>query len=296
MLKVACIGEPMVELSLDSAGETARVGFAGDVLNTAIYLKRSAPDLAVSMVTRLGQDAFSDRMAAFIGAQGLDTAAITRDAERSVGLYAITTDGAGERSFTYWRGQSAARQMFADGFAVLQGFDVVYLSAITLAILPDVARAGLFGGLAKFRDRGGQVVFDSNYRPALWPDRATARAAIAAAWALSDIALPSVDDEMAAFGDADTAGVVARLKRCGVRQGALKRGADGPLSLGDPVDATFAPATRVVDTTAAGDSFNGGYLGALLRGGSQAEAMRAGHDLARRVVGFRGAIMPPDRG
>jgi 2-dehydro-3-deoxygluconokinase len=50
--------------------------------------------------------------------------------------------------------------------------------------------------------------------------------------------------------------------------------------------------TEVLDTTAAGDSFNGGYLGALLSGKGQVAALEAGHVLAARVVQYRGAIIP----
>jgi 2-dehydro-3-deoxygluconokinase len=101
---------------------------------------------------------------------------------------------------------------------------------------------------------------------------------------------------MALFGDADEAAVLARLRRYGIGTGALKRGASGPLPI-TPNDAPlpdFPPAERVVDTTAAGDSFNGGFLASFLAGGSLAEAMLAGHRCAARVVGFRGAIAPSE--
>jgi 2-dehydro-3-deoxygluconokinase len=42
----------MVELAMQ--GDAAQVGVAGDTLNTAIYLQRSAPDFEVDYVTRLG--------------------------------------------------------------------------------------------------------------------------------------------------------------------------------------------------------------------------------------------------
>ncbi len=297
MTRVACIGEAMVELSLDAADPSrASLGFAGDTLNTAIYLKRAAPSLQVDFVTRLGRDAFSSQMLDFIAAEDLGTGAITFSETRSVGLYAISTDAAGERSFAYWRDTSAARELFQAGrrcdFSVLEGADVAYLSAITLAILPAEVRAALHGWLRDFRTKGGRVAFDSNYRPRLWPDPETARAAITALWQITDIALPSVDDEMAIYNDPDESAVTARLAADGVRDGALKRGPQGPLSLGDPVQATYAPAQKVVDTTAAGDSFNAGYLAALLTGAPQAEALQAGHALASKVVGVKGAIAP----
>lgn len=295
-MKIACVGEAMVELSLEASGETARVGFAGDTLNTAIYLKRAAPDLDVSYVTRLGRDAFSNRMLDFIRAEEISTHAVSVSGTRRPGLYAITTDAEGERSFTYWRENSAARDLFQDGgsmsFDVLSGFDVVYFSAISLAILPQPVRSQFLEWLAAYRQRGGRVGFDSNYRPALWEDAVTSRDMIGKAWALTDIALPSVDDEMAAFGDRDTNAVLSRLRGCGVTLGALKCGAGGPVSLGEQVAQAYDPATKVIDTTAAGDSFNAGYLAALLTGDSQAKALMAGHQLASRVIGIKGAIAP----
>ncbi len=169
---------------------------------------------------------------------------------------------------------------------------MVYTSAITLAILSAGARAALFAWLPEYRRRGGRFAFDSNYRPALWPDAATARAAVETAWRLTDIALPSVDDERALFGDASTAAVRDRLRGWGVTAGALKCGAEGPLPLDDTPAAAWPPAARVVDSTAAGDSFNGGYLAAWLTGAGPAAALAAGHALAATVVQHRGAIIP----
>ncbi len=296
-LRFAAIGEAMVELSLDGLqATTAQIGVAGDTLNTAIYLKRLAPQISVSFVTCLGEDALSDRINAAIQRECIETDLVGRVPGRSAGLYAITTDDKGERSFSYWRERSAARKLF-DGPAPylesLSGFDVIYLSAITLAILAPRARAHLRAWLEEYRTRGGQIAFDSNYRPALWADGETARREISALWELTDIALPSFDDESALFGDPDPASVIARLGQAGCRTGALKCGPSGPLALdGTAAGITFAPATRVIDSTAAGDSFNAGYLAALLAGQSHNDCLMAGHNLAVEVLGVKGAILP----
>jgi len=295
-MKIACIGEAMVELSLQSGSDQAGLGFAGDTLNTAIYLKRAAPSLEVAYVTRLGQDDFSTRLCDFIAAEEISVADIEVSETARVGLYAITTDEAGERSFTYWRETSAARDMFQMGksvsFSVLEKFDLIYLSAISLAILPDWVRSEFYNWVTGYRANGGLVSFDSNYRPVLWGDAELARAQIGRMWEMVDIALPSVDDEMAVFGESDAQSVTERLLASGVRNGALKCGEAGPVSLGEPVTGSYPAAAKVIDTTAAGDSFNGGYLACHLTGGSQVEALRAGHDLACKVVGTRGAILP----
>ncbi len=293
---VLCFGEAMVEVSLDTAQpDTARIGFAGDTLNTAIYLKRVAPALEVAYGSKVGRDRLSDDMVAFIESEGIDTRFVQRSPDAMPGLYAISTDAAGERSFMYWRSTSAARQVLdppALPLSDLTGFGLFYYSAISLAILPPARREELMSWLGDYRAGGGLVAFDSNYRPALWPDRNTARRVVSEAWRQTDIALPSLDDEWALFGDRTEEATQERLFGYGIRSGALKRGALGPVALdGTPCEG-FAPADKVVDSTAAGDSFNGGYLAGRIGGKDECACLHAGHDLARRVVGSRGAILP----
>lgn len=303
--RIACIGEAMVELTLaDLEQSSARIGYAGDSLNTAIYLKRLIASAAdVAYVTVLGTDSLSNRMALFIESESISTRYISRSADRAIGLYAIETDAQGERTFSYWRSQSAARTLFQQGdslnFSTLSQLDVVCFSAISLAILPVEVRHAFIEELARLRTENGlKVVFDSNYRPALWESREQAQRDVASAWRITDIALPSIDDEMALFGDPNEEAVLKRFSAYGVRQGALKRGAAGPMSL-DEQHITLAEADtqpdshfKVVDTTAAGDSFNAGYLSQKLFGASDIDSLRAGHQCAIRVIAHPGAIIP----
>ena len=288
-MRIACVGEAMIELSLT---EPPRIGVAGDTLNTAIYLKRTSPSLQVDYVTRLGRDPFSQQIRDFVASHGIGTHQIEQSENRIPGLYAITTER-GERSFTYWRGQSAAREMFqteaAPDFSALDDYDVVYTSAITLAILPAWMRSALLDHL---RASSTLLAFDSNYRAGLWSSQAEARDCIGQWWTAAHIALPSLDDEMALMGEPAEA-VIARFRQLGTA-GALKRGSQGPLSLGpaEVPDQAYPPAAVVVDTTAAGDSFNGAYLGALLTGQTQGAALAAGHACAAHVVGHPGAVVP----
>lgn len=297
---LVCIGECMLELRLpDASAEAANVSVSGDSLNTAIYTKRaSSGDLHVAYATALGTDAVSDRMISVIQSEAVDTTLVRRIDDRTPGCYAILNDPSGERSFLYWRDQSAARRLFADRsaayMAALAAFDAWYLSGISLAILDPEQRAFLFAAIESFRNQGGLFVFDSNYRPNLWDNRIDAQDAMSQAWRLCDIALPSIDDEMALFGDACEQDVLDRLANYGVRFGALKRAALGPTPIGWTGDQTFQPAASVVDTTAAGDSFNGGFLAALAAGGSPQDAALAGHRLARLVVSHKGAILDPN--
>ena len=293
---IACIGECMIELSqLDFERGVARVGFAGDTLNTATYLARLGAD--VSYITNLGRDGFSARMLTLLQAEGIDTALIGLHDSRLPGIYSIETDPAGERSFRYWRENSAARTLFSGtgaSLADLARFEVIYLSGITLAILPPDIRAALIRTAGHLRDAGKMVVFDSNYRPRLWPDAATARAAFAAMWQATSLALPSFYDEEHLYPGTTPEQIAARIAALGPTEVVLKNGAAGPMiaHLGTVSHTALPGSTHVVDTSGAGDSFNAGYLAARLQNAAPPQAAAAGHRLATAVIAHHGAVIP----
>ncbi|MBK4217547.1 sugar kinase [Paracoccus caeni] len=293
---ILCIGEAMVELSQSPQPDQWQLGIAGDTLNTAWYLRRLLPaSRDVSYFSRVGTGEFSQRMLDFLAAEGIGADHILRDPEREIGLYAISLKD-GERSFSYWRDNSAAKRL-ADDPALLEralsGTRIAYLSGITLAILPDEGRNTLFKALEQARAKGTKVVFDSNLRPRLWPDTTIMCATIEQAAALSDLILPSFDDERDYFGDADPQATVARYLGCGSGQVVVKAG-------GAAVHFGGAEGTGIVDglirevpvdTTSAGDSFNAGYLAARLDGAGIEQAIQRAHDLSRIVIGHRGALV-----
>lgn len=292
------IGEPMVELS-HAEGELWRLGYAGDVLNTAWYARAMLPaEWETAVFTRLGQDPFSPRMVAFLEENGLSARFISRDPARSVGLYSIELHE-GERSFAYWRGQSAARGL-ADDVEALDAAtgaaDVVHFSGISLAILAPDARARLIATVAAARARGALTVFDPNIRPRLWENAEAMREALTAAAGAAALALPSFDDEAEWFGDADLSACAARWRAAGAGEVAVKNGG-GPMLVADADGETHIEVERVtpLDSTGAGDAFNGGYLAARLGGAGAEAAARAGHALSLRVIGEPGALIPMDR-
>ena len=293
-MTLVCVGEVMAEIRSDDSDGFA-VGFAGDTFNVAVYCQRNlGPDHPVAFHTRIGRDPLSQGFLSFAAGEDLDLGTIERDEKRNIGIYAVQTDAAGERTFAYWRNQSAARGLFDEGgLDALDGFSIVYLSGITLAIVSPEARARFFDWIVAQKAKGVRFAFDSNFRPSLWESVETARETITRAWQLADIGFPSVDDEMNLYGDVDAESVLARLRDYGCTEGALKRGSTGPVGLNPATERRDYPsATSVVDTTAAGDSFNGAYLAAVLSGSSEIDALSAGHNQAIKVIGARGAIIP----
>ena len=111
---VLSIGEAMVELSQSDKPDLWRLGIAGDTLNTACYLRRTpGSGWRVSYLSRVETGDFSCRMLDFLAAEGIESDHVSRDPEREIGLYAISLKN-GERSFSYWRDNSAARRLADD--------------------------------------------------------------------------------------------------------------------------------------------------------------------------------------
>ena len=293
--KVASLGECMIEFS-QSADGSFRRGFGGDTLNTALYLARLGID--TSYVTALGDDGLSEEMLAAWRDEGIRTELVIRAAGRLPGLYMIERDARGERTFLYWRDRAPAREFFqlADEthLAHLAQFDWLYLSGISLSLYGEGGRAHLRELLAAVRHKGGRVAFDGNYRPRGWNDTATARRAFADILPHIDLALPTFEDEQALFGDENLDQCIARYRAGGVHEIVIKRGARGCVIAIDG-DCSEVPPPHVVeplDTTAAGDSFNAGYLAARINGASPREAALAGHRLAGAVIMSPGAVIP----
>ena len=84
------------------------------------------------------------------------------------------------------------------------------------------------------------------------------------------------------------------IDRMAAREVVLKLATPGSVVRHDGVEHAVKadPVSKVVDTTAAGDSFAAAYLAARLDGIAPVEAALAGHRLAGVVIGHRGAIIP----
>ncbi len=292
------IGECMIEMSGGADG-LYRLGYAGDTLNTAWYARALLPESwSVDYVTALGDDRYSAEMRTFLETNRIGTAHIREVAGRRPGLYLIHQAG-GDRHFTYWRGQSAARLLADDKEALkaaLSGADLVYFSGISMAILEPRARGRLLRAIVAARDAGAQVAFDPNVRPALWTSAKVMASAITAAAAIADIVLPTHSDEAPLFGDASPQATAERYLSGGPREVGVKNGGEPGYIAAAGLAQSLGPegSPKIVDTTGAGDSFNGAYLASRLLGREPLEAAKIAHRVAGRVVGYPGALIDPD--
>ncbi|WP_439122157.1 sugar kinase [Marivita sp.] len=291
------VGECMVELA-QIGPETYRRGFAGDTFNTAWYARRLLPkDWTVGYLSAIGEDAVSQEMRDFMAGVDIEIGALRVVPDRTVGLYMISTD-AGERSFSYWRSNSAARSLADDSDFLAQHLakaGVLHFSGITLAILSPEHRKRLCDAIQTARAAGALVSFDTNLRPRLWEDTDTMCDGLTMGASVADVVLPSFDEDGALFDDATPKDTIARYRDAGAGTVVVKNGA-APLVGYSENDGTFElrPDTveTVVDSTAAGDSFAAGLMSALAMGLALQDAVKRAMDLSAHVIQAPGALVP----
>ncbi len=295
-MRFLSIGECMAELAPASTSGQFHLGFAGDAFNTAWFLARMNPDAHVAFFTGAGTDTISDQMCAAFTDGGVHTDYVQKFPDLTVGLYLISLNN-GERSFSYWRGQSAARRLADDAEALagaMENSDTIYFSGITLAILDAPGRATLLAELRTARDAGKTIAFDPNLRPRLWTNDAEMTSAIMEGAAVSDIVLPSFEDEADHFGDADPQATADRYLAAGATTVVVKNGEDDVLFVEDGATGIVPviAISEVVDTTAAGDSFNAGVFAGLADGQTLNDSIALACRLSGLVVQGKGALVP----
>ena len=293
------MGECMVEFGRAGEDNLYKKNFAGDVFNTGIYIKRCVKEQAnVNFLTAIGIDENSNEMLAMMERESLETNLVYQSTSAQMGLYLINVDNDGERSFSYWRETSAAKQVVRfinddiDNPA-LENVDSFFFSGISIAILSEKDRQKLWRFIFKLKAAGTKIIFDPNYRPTLWSTLNETIAAYAAAFELADIALPGVDDHIELYNAKNAEDVATFLEQFAINEIIIKNGSQGMLLSVDGKRSYIDvdPVDNVVDTTSAGDAFNGAYLSARLIGRPAEQAAKFAAKVSACVIQHKGAIV-----
>ena len=290
---LVALGECMVELHAgEPLGEAAQLtrAFGGDVLNALASAARHGG--RTGFITRVGDDPFGPSLLRQWRQLGIDTEQAPLAAGDN-GVYFISLLEGGEREFTYRRKDSAASRIAAADLdaAYIASANCILLSGITQAISDSAMQATLAAARIA-RAYGVKVAYDPNYRPRLWAERGgldAARRAFNALLPLVDILLPSHPTDFELFAAAPVLAAHPGLElaiKCGA-EGSLLMLPNGPLCIA-PAEAT------VVDTTGAGDAWNGAYLLHRMRGADAERAATLANQAAAAKLAHRGAIPPYD--
>jgi 2-dehydro-3-deoxygluconokinase len=295
--RIVSIGEVMIELARGGDGRFS-IACGGDAFNTSVYLARARTPVAFA--SAIGDDPYSEAILALATAEGVDRDLILRAPGRLPGIYLVDADGRRERRFHYWREASPARDLFElpDWGRVAEGMldaSMLYFSGITLSLYSNEGLGRFFALVEMARQKGVKVAFDGNFRPRGWKgDLTRTRTVFMEALKRVDLALPAFDDEAVLWGDPSPEATVERLQAFGIAEIVVKNGPNSALvaAAGSSEHIPVPEVVDPIDTTAAGDGFNAGYLAARLAGENPLAAVGAAHRLAAEVIRHRGAIAP----
>jgi 2-dehydro-3-deoxygluconokinase len=290
----------MIELSQSNELGEYKQSFAGDVFNTGVYIKRCLKESAqVSFLSVIGQDKMSDNFLSLMANEQVNSRYLYRCESNKMGLYIINIDQYGERTFDYWRENSAAKQLMKlieqdNDKMDFSSVTTLFFSGISIAILSAEDLLDFWEFIESRRSSGCQIVFDPNYRPALWASPIKAKEAFEIAYSLSDVVLPGVDDHKSLYNHESAAEIATHLEAKGINEIIIKNGdLEVLVSVeGQRSQIDITPVTEVVDTTSAGDAFNGGYLSARQSGKSVEDAVNYAASVAGCVIQHKGAIVP----
>lgn len=299
MSKLAIIGECMIELSRNrnASEKLYNLQYGGDTLNVALYFARLGG--SVDYVTVIGDDPFSAAMYDDWILENIGVELVQKLPNRQSGLYMVETDEDGERSFYYWRDSSPIRDLFRlqnhkNMLGNLKTYKCIYFSGITLSLFDHHSLDIFYDFLKEYKDEGGLIAFDLNYRPAGWKNHQTASDVFNRFIPLIDIVLTGKDDEIALTGAKSTHEIIDHYLQHDAREIIVKCGRDGCVIYDD--DGTKTIPVNIIekplDTTAAGDAFNGAYLAARFSGSKIEDAVLYAQKCAALVIQYPGAIVP----
>jgi ribokinase len=247
-------------------GDDFRTVPGGKGANQAVAAARLGAH--VSMVGRVGRDAFADPLLNNLAAAGVDHTFVTQDPEAATGVALIVVDDAGQNSIVVASGANM-RLSPAD----VEAAEVAIAAADALLLQLESPLETVTRAAEVARAHGVKVILNP----------APARSLPGALLSLVDVLIPNESETALLTGmpvgdQAEAEAAATALRGLGVGTVILTLGERGALLAREEKTELF-PAFDVtsVDTTAAGDAFVGGFAVALAEGQSLAEAVRWGN-------------------
>jgi 2-dehydro-3-deoxygluconokinase len=289
---IISLGESMVELYCDgpiSQAKTFQSSVGGDTMNTIVAASRLGSKCGY--ITKLAEDQFGEYLLNRWKAENIDVSSVKRVPDGFNGMYFISLSADGQREFIYYRTGSAASTITPLDLDVdyIKSAKILHTSGISQAIsktsLQTVEQA-----IQMAKKKKVKVSFDPNYRSKLWTKEQALRACEAVLPHV-DIVVPdetygmlinkSIPEEIMDYFTVFKIPIIAL--KLGAKGVLLKERGHDPRQYG-------VLDVKVMDTTGAGDAFNGGFLHGICQGYSVDDAAVLGTITAGLKVMGRGAV------
>lgn len=293
---VVSLGEPMVELCATDVGRLGQVeffkrGWGGDTSNFAVAAARTGSK--VGHVCRLGDDEFGRSFVELWGREGVDASRVIVEPGAWTAIYIISLMEGGGHDFTYYRAGSAASRYSVGDLdqEYVASAKVFHTSGITLAVSQSLREAAL-QAMDVCKEAGGKVTFDVNMRAKLWPIH-TAKAALDYAFRRADTVFASMEDVNILYGASDPVKAAEHIRGLGPETVVIKLGSRG-CHVHSEGETFTCPGYKVkpVDTTGAGDAFDGAWVTATLEDWSLRETARFANAVGAITATGLGAVAP----
>lgn len=295
--QVVCMGEILIDFAAQpkGVGLNKAKSFApapgGAPANVAVGLSQLGVPSA--FVGKVGQDAFGDLLKDTLDNKGVDTRGLTRTVEQPTTLAFVAIDSKGVPSFVFNRHPGADLLIAPEDidWALFDSAKVLHFGSLSMVAKP--AYDATFACIEYAHANGLTLSYDPNDRPALWPDRDTARATMLEP--LKYVTFLKVSKEELAFLSEENtiaAGCDAIAQR-GPKVILVTEGRDGMTGWLD--GETFHVAghkVNEVDTTGCGDASVAACLASLLASGAldrhtpTPEQLKAAIAFANRCAAF----------
>ncbi|WP_108470921.1 carbohydrate kinase family protein [Rhodanobacter thiooxydans] len=260
---ILCFGEALIDLHADGFDDhgfaTRFVPFAGGApANVAVAAARLGGQARFAGM--LARDRFGDFLLDSLQQAGVGTADVVRTDAANSALAFVTLDAHGERSFAFYRDNTADLLFRPTDFHADTFRDVAVFHVCSNSMTDPALAAATREGMQRAHGVGALVSFDLNLRPALWPAGSDPHPLLWPALHLADVVKFSAEE----FAWLAIDGEQAALDRLWLGRARLVVVTDGakPLRWFHPDAEGELPgyAVAVVDSTAAGDAFMGGLL------------------------------------
>ena len=235
----------------------------------------------VTMIGRVGQDAFGDRLIAQLRSDGVDVTRVAADPKNATGVAMIALEKSGQNSIIVASGANMCLtpEEVALAWRTLEDIDVLIMPLeVPVECIEEASR------LAK--NSGARVVLNpAPVHP--FPDDLLGRV---------DVLVPNESEttlltKMPVNTKAQAEEAARSLQARGAKAIVLTLGERGALLLDQDSPARYFPAhpVEVVDTTGAGDAFVAALAVGLAEGGSLIEAVRLANATGALTVTKKGA-------
>ena len=282
MPRVVVLGSLNVDLvvaapRLPAPGETVLGGqFAvhqgGKGANQAVAAARAGS--AVTMIGAVGSDDHGEHALAAMASEGVDVERVRRTSDEPTGVALIVVGPRGENQIAVAPGANGTIALDADDRRLIAEADVLITNH-------EVSAAAVLDALHAAKEGGTVAILNP----------APARALAAEVLALGPILTPNEHELIVAIGNDDTDEALDELTARHAGPVIVTQGPAGALLAEGSRRERFAghPATEVVDSTGAGDTFCGVLATWLAEGATLADAIRAANAAASLSVAAAGA-------